>query len=103
MFLPWHRVLSRPANNFRSHRMLRTHLAAIIALAVFTWNPCRATAQGRPMPSRDAGNAVGGSAFHKNDITYSTAVATPHVPWATRLAGGPIRGFFIPSVEFGRD
>ena len=46
---------------------------------------------------------VGGSAFHKNDITYSTAVATPHVKWATRLPGGPIKGFFIPSVQYGRD
>src|SRR5512137_1410938 len=46
---------------------------------------------------------VGGSAFHKNDITYSTAVATPHVKWATRLPGGPIKGSFIPSVQYGRD
>lgn len=46
---------------------------------------------------------VGGSAFHKNDITYSTQVATPHLPWATRLPGGPIKGFFIPSVQYGRD
>ena len=46
---------------------------------------------------------VGGSSFHKNDITYSTEVVTPHVPWATRLAGGPIKGFFIPSVQYGRD
>lgn len=46
---------------------------------------------------------VGGSAFHKNDITYSTEVQTPHVEWATKLPGGPIKGFFIPSVKYGRD
>lgn len=46
---------------------------------------------------------VGGSSFHKNDITYSTEVATPHVPWATRLPGGPVKGFFIPSIQYGRD
>ena len=39
----------------------------------------------------------------RNDIRYSTEVATPHVPWATRLTGGPIRGFFVPSVSQGRD
>ncbi len=47
--------------------------------------------------------AVGGSAFHKNDITYSTEVVTPHVDWATTLARGPIKSFFIPSVQYGRD
>src|SRR5436305_6354779 len=46
---------------------------------------------------------VGGSAFHKNDITYSTEVITPHVDWATSLPGGPIKSFFIPSVQYGRD
>ena len=46
---------------------------------------------------------VGGSAFHKNDITYSTEVVTPHVEWATSLPGGPIKAFFIPSVQYGRD
>ena len=46
---------------------------------------------------------VGGSTFHKNDITYSTAVVTPHVEWATSLPGGPIKSFFIPSVQYGRD
>jgi hypothetical protein len=46
---------------------------------------------------------VGGSAFHKNDITYSAEVSTPHVEWAARLPGGPLRGFFIPSVQYGRD
>jgi len=48
-------------------------------------------------------DAVGGSSFHKNDITYSTEVVTPHVPWAIKLPGGPIKSFFIPSVQYGRD
>src|SRR5881394_4013122 len=48
-------------------------------------------------------SGVGGSAFHKNDITYSTEVETPHVNWATSLPGGPIKSFFIPSVQYGRD
>ena len=39
---------------------------------------------------------VGGSNFPKNDITYSTEVVTPHVPWATNLPQGPIKAFFIP-------
>ena len=51
--------------------------------------------------ARQAG--VGGSSFHKNDITYTAEVATPHVPWATKLPGGPVKGFFIPSVQYGRD
>ncbi len=46
---------------------------------------------------------VGGSEFHKNDISYSTEVVTPHVKWATTLPGGPINSFFIPSVQYGRD
>src|SRR5690349_17859426 len=46
---------------------------------------------------------VGGSTFAKNDITYSTAVVTPHVPWATQLPQGPIKSFFIPSIQYGRD
>jgi hypothetical protein len=46
---------------------------------------------------------VGGSAFHKNDITYSTEVSTPHVEWASKLPQGPIKSFFIPSVQYGRD
>src|SRR5947207_4849123 len=46
---------------------------------------------------------VGGSAFHQNDITYSTEVVTPHVKWATSLPGGPIKSFFIPPVQYGRD
>ncbi|HEX5603100.1 MAG TPA: beta-galactosidase, partial [Pyrinomonadaceae bacterium] len=47
--------------------------------------------------------SVGGSTFVKNDITYSTAVVTPHVPWATKLPQGPIKSFFIPSIQYGRD
>jgi hypothetical protein len=39
----------------------------------------------------------------RNDIAHTTDVATPHVPWAKRLPGGPIRGFFIPSISRGRD
>ena len=46
---------------------------------------------------------VGEITFHKNDITYSTEVKTPHVKWARKLPGGPIKGFFIPSVQYGRD
>ena len=46
---------------------------------------------------------VGGSTFPKNDITYSTEVVTPHVAWATKLPQGPIKSFFIPSVQYGRD
>jgi hypothetical protein len=39
----------------------------------------------------------------RHDIPFSTAVATPHVPWARTLPGGPIRGFFVPPVTEGRD
>jgi hypothetical protein len=46
---------------------------------------------------------VGGSAFPKNDITYSREVVTQHVPWARKLPQGPIKGFFIPSIQYGRD
>jgi hypothetical protein len=46
---------------------------------------------------------VGGSTFPKNDITYSTEVVTPHVAWANKLPHGPIKSFFIPSVQSGRD
>ena len=46
---------------------------------------------------------VGGSTFAKNDITYSTAVVTPHVPWAGKLPQGPIKSFFLPSIQYGRD
>jgi glycosyl hydrolase family 42 (putative beta-galactosidase) len=41
--------------------------------------------------------------FHKNDISYSTEVTTPHVAWASKLPGGPLKSFFIPSVQYGRD
>jgi hypothetical protein len=37
------------------------------------------------------------------DLVYSTEVPTPHVPWASKLPGGPLRAFFIPSVSQGRD
>ncbi len=52
-----------------------------------------------------AGSSLRGEAGPRAryDIAYSTAVATPHVPWATKLPGGPIRGFFVPSVTEGRD
>jgi len=46
---------------------------------------------------------AGGSTFAKNDITYSTTVVTPHVPWALKLPQGPIKSFFIPSIQYGRD
>ncbi len=39
----------------------------------------------------------------RHDIPFSTEVGTPHVPWATKLPGGPIRGFFVPPVTEGRD
>ena len=55
------------------------------------------------LPMRGQEPGVGGSAFHKNDITYSTEVVTPHVNWAPLLPGGPIKSFFIPSVQYGRD
>jgi hypothetical protein len=44
-----------------------------------------------------------GRAFHKNDITYSTEVVTPHVAWGSKLPGGPLKSFFMPSVQYGRD
>ena len=47
--------------------------------------------------------STAGTAAARNDIVYSTEVVTPHVPWAKRLPGGPIRGFFIPSISRGRD
>ena len=47
--------------------------------------------------------SVGGSVFQKNDITYSTEVVTPHIKWATKLPDGPIKSFFIPSIQYGRD
>jgi hypothetical protein len=33
-----------------------------------------------------AEKGVGGSDFHKNDITYSTEIETPHVDWAAGTA-----------------
>jgi len=53
-----------------------------------------------------AGLSVGAAPAPKApryDIVYSREVVTPHVPWAVRLPGGPIKGFFIPSVAEGRD
>jgi hypothetical protein len=46
---------------------------------------------------------VGVSSFHKNDISYSTEVVTSHVAWASKLPAGPIKSFFVPSVQYGRD
>jgi hypothetical protein len=39
----------------------------------------------------------------RHDIPYTTGVVTPHVAWATKLPGGPLRGFFVPPVTEGRD
>jgi hypothetical protein len=39
----------------------------------------------------------------RHDIPFSTEVVTPHVAWAKKLPGGPIRGFFVPPVAEGRD
>jgi len=72
--------------------MIRPTLALCLTLAAFA-------AANR----QDEGQGVGGSPFFKNDITYSTSVPTAHVEWARHLPGGPIRGFFIPSVQYGRD
>lgn len=44
-----------------------------------------------------------GDSPRRFDIPYSTEVETPHVAWAPSLPGGPIHGFFIPSVSRGRD
>ena len=38
-----------------------------------------------------------------SDYVPTRAVVTPHVPWATNLPGGPIKGLFIPSVAQGRE
>src|SRR5215217_9284298 len=46
---------------------------------------------------------AGGSTFPKNDITYSKEIVTPHVAWATKLPQGPLKSFFIPSIQYGRD
>ncbi len=37
------------------------------------------------------------------DIEYTTSVATPHVPWAKPYVNGPVKAFFLPSVNGGRD
>ncbi len=52
-----------------------------------------------------SGSSVRGEAplAARHDIPFSTAVVTPHVPWAKTLPGGPIRGFFVPPVTEGRD
>ncbi|HEY6122253.1 MAG TPA: beta-galactosidase, partial [Pyrinomonadaceae bacterium] len=55
------------------------------------------------LPGRGQQPGVGGSLFQKNDITYSNEVVTPHIDWATKLPGGPIKSFFIPSIQYGRD
>jgi len=70
-------------------------VAVVFALAGFSF----AASEEEAAPEE----GVGGSDFHKNDITYSTEVETPHVDWAPKLPGGPIKGFFIPSVQYGRD
>jgi hypothetical protein len=72
-------------------KFLSASLALLLLLAPFSPR----------LLAQEAG--VGGSSFHKNDITYSTEVVTPHVAWAERLPGGPVRGFFVPSVQYGRD
>lgn len=59
----------------------------VVLLAMATFGTATTT---KPAPSR-------------NDLSYSTEVVTPHVPWATQLPGGPLTGFFIPSVAHGRD
>lgn len=74
-------------------------IIAYIAFAVALLFPPALSAQQPPQPRA----GTGGSAFAKNDITYSTAVATPHTAWANALPGGPLKGFFIPSVQYGRD
>ena len=78
----------------KKHLSLTLALLALSALATFV------TAR-QAAPAKEEG--VGGSPFHKNDITYSTEVSTPHVAWAKQLPGGPLRGFFIPPVQYGRD
>src|ERR1051325_849714 len=78
---------------------MKRYLSLTLALLIICSLVPRATA--RQGAAKEEG--VGGSAFHKNDITYSTDVKPPHVEWATRLPGGPVRGFFIPSVQYGRD
>jgi hypothetical protein len=77
--------------------MKKTFSASLAILALISFN-LEGALQGHPQKG-----GVGGSAFHKNDITYSTEVATPHVPWAAKLPGGPVNGFFITPIRYGRD
>ena len=51
------------------------------ALAVATVGAAAATGQAPPTSE---------AAKPRLDIPFSTAVVTPHVPWATSLPGGPI-------------
>src|SRR5438128_3610199 len=73
---------------------MKTFISTSLALLLLATLTPRSSGQQRE---------IGVSAFHKNDITYSTEVATPHVAWAARLPGGPIKSFFMPSVQYGRD
>ena len=73
---------------------MKTFISTSLALLLLATLTLRSSGQQRE---------IGVSAFHKNDITYSTEVVTPHVAWASRLPGGPIKSFFIPSVQYGRD
>ena len=60
--------------------------------------------RGRRWGSRDSSRAPRRAAPRvRHDIPFTTDVETPFVPWATKLPGGPIRGFFVPSVSEGRD
>ena len=63
---------------------------------------CSAPLAGRPRRPRALLRGEAKPAA-RHDIPYSTEVVTPHVPWATTLPGGPIRGFFVPPVTEGRD
>ena len=56
---------------------MKKYLSIALVLAVVGSFVVRAPARQQP--------GVGGSAFHKNDTTYSTEVVTPHVAWATKL------------------
>jgi len=49
------------------------------------------------------GLSLAAADFPKNDITYSTEVVTPHIPWAKPLAGGPLKAFCIVPIAEGRD
>jgi hypothetical protein len=73
--------------------MYRATVLASLALLVCCLTV--AAAQRRPPEEEDDSR--------QHDIVYSTEVATPHVDWAAKLPGGPIKGFFIPSIHFGRD